>query len=90
MKDAGEFSGDHGHCKPCRAAYRRWRYANRGVSLEGFCQNPACTRPARDLDHDHATDAVRGVLCRQCNVALGCVNDDVALLHGLVEYLTTM
>jgi hypothetical protein len=39
------------------------------------------------LDHDHATRQVRGMLCRPCNTALGCVQDDPALLRKLAEYL---
>lgn len=39
------------------------------------------------LDHDHVTMQFRGVLCRACNTALGCANDDPALLRKLADYL---
>jgi hypothetical protein len=39
------------------------------------------------LDHDHATGIVRGMLCWQCNTALGLVDDDPTLLRKLAEYL---
>ena len=47
------------------------------------------------LDHDHLCggvnlwcgDCVRGVLCRPCNHALGCVDDSIENLQGLIGYL---
>lgn len=39
------------------------------------------------IDHDHATGKVRGVLCRDCNLALGNVKDSVERLEALIAYL---
>ena len=39
------------------------------------------------LDHDHATGKFRGWLCHSCNVALGCVRDNPAILRKLASYL---
>ena len=40
-----------------------------------------------EVDHDHATGKVRGLLCRRCNDFLGKVKDNVDLLHRLQQYL---
>lgn len=39
------------------------------------------------IDHDHATGAVRGLLCQGCNQAIGCARDDQNILFAAIEYL---
>lgn len=39
------------------------------------------------VDHCHDTGAVRGVLCFNCNAALGHVNDSIERLQSLIRYL---
>lgn len=39
------------------------------------------------VDHDHATGKVRGLLCFNCNQALGNVRDDLQVLEPLGGYL---
>lgn len=39
------------------------------------------------IDHCHTTGAVRGMLCRRCNMAIGIFRDDPALLLAAAEYL---
>lgn len=45
------------------------------------------TRGRLAVDHDHRTGAVRGLLCDNCNKALGCFSDSGASLAKAIEYL---
>ncbi|WP_329046975.1 endonuclease VII domain-containing protein [Streptomyces sp. NBC_01422] len=40
-----------------------------------------------NIDHDHASGAVRELLCRWCNYALGNAKDDPARLRAMAAYL---
>jgi hypothetical protein len=39
------------------------------------------------IDHDHATGAVRALLCSACNTAIGLFNDDITLLAKAQAYV---
>lgn len=39
------------------------------------------------VDHNHATGAVRGLLCANCNLAIGYACDDVSVLRRGIAYL---
>lgn len=41
----------------------------------------------KHIDHCHTSGLVRGVLCRQCNLALGHLNDDPELIRKLAKYV---
>ena len=47
---------------------------------------PEVTRHVH-IDHDHNTGAVRGVVCRDCNMALAYGRDDPARLRAAADYL---
>ena len=47
-----------------------------------------CGRPDADnVDHDHETGRVRGILCFPCNVAIGLVHEDEERLLAAAMYL---
>ena len=40
-----------------------------------------------NVDHNHVTNRVRGLLCMPCNLGIGNFNDNIALLEGAIDYL---
>ena len=59
-----------------------------GRSRPGACE--VCHHvPARGLhfDHSHSTGNFRGWLCYNCNMALGLLHDNPAVLRNLADYL---
>lgn len=48
---------------------------------------PKKLRKQVNIDHDHDTNVVRGILCPKCNMALGFFSDDPSLLTRALEYL---
>jgi len=66
-----------GACRICRRPERR-RNARR----------PTDPRPLA-VDHNAATGEVRGLLCHDCNTAIGLLGHDPALLQQAIVYLST-
>ena len=75
-----------------------WKY---GISLEQLdalieraggqceiCSTPIDFDEDGCVDHDHATGAVRGILCRRCNYALGWLDDQPSRALAAHLYLT--
>jgi len=75
-----------------------------GLTVEELCEllNRGCCDVCQStdrlgIDHDHACcsgdkscgKCVRGLLCTNCNTALGHAKDDITRLHGLIAYLQT-
>lgn len=77
-----------------KATHLRGRY---GMSLHEWDQMlvaqdhkcAVCRRPMEriDVDHDHQTGGVRGLVCHACNMLLGLSGDDPARLLAAADYL---
>lgn len=65
-------------------------YGTRFLSQAGACaickEQPTDDDPLA-VDHDHSTGAVRGLLCRACNIGLGCFKDNAAHMGRAIAYL---
>jgi len=78
-----------------------WWYKKKyNITLEQFeqmklSQNNCCAicgKPLKDgrgsnIDHNHESGRIRGVLCHKCNTALGLLDDNVLLVDGMKNYL---
>lgn len=57
-----------------------------------ICRRPPSGTTKRQrflqVDHDHATGTIRGLLCNECNTAIGRLGDNVEGLLRALRYLT--
>jgi hypothetical protein len=83
--------------------YNAWLKHRYGITLEGYhrllqeqgggcaicgaAENGLKKNKMLCVDHDHASGAVRGLLCDRCNKAIGYLNDDPALVGRALAYL---
>jgi alkaline phosphatase len=85
------------HPEERAAAYYKFHYKepieNKVARLEaqGYkCANQACLKPidlkTGNQDHNHLTGEVRGVLCGDCNRALGLLRDNAEIAQGITNY----
>lgn len=69
------------------ADYDRIFAAQNGVCA--ICGSPATQRKRKnlDVDHCHDTNVIRGLLCANCNRAIGLLDDRVEILERAIIYL---
>ena len=85
-------------CKTCMAARGRRDYFKRTYGLteerlqellraqRGVCA--ICLGPGPEhVDHDHISGRVRGLLCFQCNIALGHLRDRPDVIRRAADYV---
>lgn len=89
-------------CISCRAAAQRRRALKRRYNLtptevellvdrqQNLCAicSVSFDETTMNIDHNHKTGEIRGLLCNSCNMALGSFRDDIQLLHNAVMYLS--
>lgn len=66
---------------------------NEILERQGFtcaiCQVLYSPKYKLDVDHNHVTGKVRGLLCRSCNLAIGQLKDSPIILSRAAAYLQT-
>ena len=76
------------------------KYERRGITKEEYdivfetqkglcaiCQKPPKDKQSLAMDHNHETNEFRGLLCKECNRALGLFGDNINILTNAVLYL---
>lgn len=80
---------------------RRFLKKSSGATLEdfntmfenqqGYCKicgkHQANLKRALNVDHNHKTGKLRGLLCNSCNLGLGMFKDNLILLELAIKYL---
>ena len=83
--------------------HRAWQYRTLyGITIEQYdemlaAQEGACAicrgtesgAPRWQVDHDHQTGTVRGLLCNSCNLALGLLKDSPEIVGAALNYLAS-
>ena len=82
-----------GYYKPHEAMRRKFRLTE--SEYETLMSNDNCQICDRDIsnekkciDHCHYKEKIRGVLCNNCNTALGLIGDNVSTLSRMIDYLS--
>ena len=71
-----------------KADYDRMREAQGDSCAICGDQQPGSRSRVWSVDHCHATNRVRGLLCHRCNMGLGYFKDDPERLRAAIKYLS--
>jgi hypothetical protein len=90
----------HKRPKQTKEQKRKYLISSYGLTVEEYQkllnkQNNACAickttdwgRPSPSIDHCHTTGKVRGLLCNNCNRAIGLLKDNKEILKNAIKYL---
>jgi len=85
------------HLRRVKSTRLKYRF---GISMDDYDkmlteQNSVCKICKRtptpgnllSVDHNHATEHIRGLLCQNCNAGLGMFQDDPEILERAIRYL---
>ena len=61
-------------------------YTERQTGVCAICGGNRSNNRVLDIDHDHDTNIIRGLLCHSCNVALGHMAENPDWLRSLADY----
>ncbi len=93
QRDGNRNGGLASSCKPCASnAATASRYRMTISDLAAFraargykCE--ICGNEGQHIDHNHQTGQVRGLLCANCNSAIGKLRESPALFAAALAYL---
>lgn len=96
--DCKSTDGKQARCKPCRKmdrVRRKYGLTREQYDLMLWSQDNQCVTCTSEfsssispvVDHCHKTGKVRGLLCSNCNTALGLFNDNVDTMQRAREYV---
>lgn len=87
-------------CRRCYDRERKWFKRGININTEMYLkmldqQNGTCLfcdrkpKPSRflDVDHDHNTGRVRGLLCSEHNRAIGVIEKNISILQDILRYI---
>jgi hypothetical protein len=52
-----------------------------------ICKTRDWDKHGPEIDHNHKTGAVRGILCHQCNMGIGFLRENINIARELIHYL---
>lgn len=70
-----------------RVMYKEQSGTCKICNSEGFLMNPKRHKCKLVVDHCHTTGKVRGLLCHNCNRALGLLKDSINTLANAIKYV---
>jgi hypothetical protein len=97
-----ETNSPYSYCKECNQIKRRKRTVEKyGISIELYEkvakeQNNKCKICDQQnsgrtnflvVDHNHKTEEFRGLLCANCNTAIGMAQENIDILQKMINYL---
>ncbi len=85
------------HPEKWKVRVRRWLYGIDEATFQAaltaqdhkcaVCRKPFDETSKPNVDHNHDTKEFRGLLCRNCNLALGHLGDCIEVLERAIAYL---
>lgn len=73
-------------CGITEAQYNAWLEKQKGLCA--ICKGVNADGRTLDVDHDHQTGYIRGLLCRKCNMGIGNLSDSYTTLCAAIHYMT--